>query len=104
MVSVVGSGTTFETADYAPVVVTYKGREFAAALMNVPHAGSNTSPPGKITPKLSGGFTNMVNGDYIKDNNVTGHFCLHFEGSTRHTDNAVDDKAQHAINQMQENP
>ena len=100
MKDTIGFGSDFKTAKYTPVVVEFEGRRFAAALMNVPHAGSNVTPPGKITKKLSGGFDNIVNGDYIKDNGVIGHFCLHFFGSIRHTDNNTDQKAMAAINSI----
>ena len=98
MKDVMGFGSEFKDATYTPVVVKVDNRKFAAALMNVPHAGSTTTPLGKNAKNLSGGISNVANSNYIKYNEVTGHFCLHFRGSIRHTDNETDSKAQNAIN------
>jgi len=50
--------------DPRPVIVTFNGRNFAAAINGMPHGGS-------VTP----------------GNGVNGHFCLHFYGSTTHNGN-----------------
>ena len=50
--------------DPRPVIVTFNGRSFAAAINGMPHGGSQ-----------------------IAGNGVSGHFCLHFYGSTTHNGN-----------------
>jgi len=50
--------------DPRPVIVTFNGRSFAAAINGMPHGGSMTA-----------------------GNGVNGHFCLHFYGSTTHNGN-----------------
>ena len=50
--------------DPRPVIVTFNGRSFAAAINGMPHGGSQ-----------------------IANNGVSGHFCLHFLGSTTHNGN-----------------
>lgn len=50
--------------DPRPVLVTFNGRTFAAAINGMPHGGS------------------MVAG-----NGINGHFCLHFYGSATHNGN-----------------
>ena len=49
-----------------PVWVTVGDRTFAAAINGMPHAGSSVS-----------------------GNGLSGHFCLHFRGSTSHTSNSA---------------
>lgn len=91
---------SFESSDYHPVICTINGNKYAGAFMAFPHAGSTKTKPGTKTKKLTGGFSNILNGNYISDNNVVGHFCLHFKNSTRHTDNSIDNEAQKAIKQI----
>jgi len=50
--------------DARPVLATFNGRTFAAAIHTMPHAGST-----------------------IHDNGKNGHICLHFLGSTPHNGN-----------------
>ena len=88
---------SFESATYRPVIVSIGVERYKAALMGFPHAGSNSTPFGQKTKKLSGGFRNMPNWDYNRDNSIVGHFCLHFPGSVRHTDKKEDPNAQKAI-------
>lgn len=88
---------SFEKSTYKPVIVEIGSERYAAALMGFPHAGSNFTPFKQRTKHLSGGFKNMRNWDYSRDNGVEGHFCLHFLGSIRHTDKKTDLEAQKAL-------
>jgi hypothetical protein len=97
MLSCFPEDDSFENATYRPVIVNLGSEKYAAALMGFPHCGSNSTPFKQITKKLSGGFTNMPNWNYIRDNGTVGHFCLHFLGSAKHTDKKEDAKAQRAI-------
>ena len=103
MMDTMGKGDSFEEAEYTSVIVDVNGRKMAAALMNFVHGGNASEPSGKIVNKLSGGFKNVVNVDFVKNNNATGHVCLHFLGSLRHTDNKIDHKAQKSIYMMRAN-
>jgi len=97
MLSCFPQDTSFKDATYRPVIVNLGSERYAAALMGFPHCGSTSTEFKQMTKKLSGGFTNMPNWDYIRDNGIVGHFCLHFLGSTKHTDKKEDTKAQKAI-------
>lgn len=101
MNSVFGKDKSFETAMYRPVIIEINDSKYGAALMGFPHAGSNETDFKEITDKRSGGFDEGPNWDYVRDNGTTGHYCLHFRGSIRHTDEMHDDKAQSAINELQ---
>jgi len=50
--------------DPRPVIVTYNGRNFAAAIHGMPHGGTQN-----------------------RSNGAGGHFCIHFYGSTTHNGN-----------------
>lgn len=65
-----------------PVVVQIQDRLLAASITGMPH-GEN------------------VNG-HISDNNFTGHFDIHFQGSRRHKDNAEDEQHQNMIKKAAE--
>lgn len=93
---------SFEQAYYYPVICTIDGKKYGAAIMSFPHAGSTKTPPGTKTKILTGGFRNILNGNYIRDNGVVGHFCLHFKDSRRHTDEKQDKNAQEAINKIKQ--
>jgi hypothetical protein len=97
MLSCFPKDSSFENSTYRPVIVNLGSERYAAALMGFPHAGSNHTPFKQMTKELSGGFTDIPNWDYNRDNGIAGHFCLHFLGSTRHTDKKEDPKAQRAI-------
>jgi len=100
MNSVFAKDKSFESAQYRPVIIEKDGLRYGAALMGFPHAGSLETKFKETTPERSGGFGEGPNWDYIRDNDAVGHFCLHFKGSIRHTDEKVDDKAQEAINKL----
>ena len=93
----------FVTVTFRPVIITIYGNQYGCALMGFPHAGSLTSEFGERIPKRSGGFGAGINWDYLRDNGVTGHFCLHFRNSIKHTDKMPDKGAQQAINYIEKN-
>jgi opacity protein-like surface antigen len=100
MLSVFPKDVSFEEATYRPVIVEISGKKYGAALMGYPHAGSLETKFKEKTNKRSGGFGYGTNWDYNRYNGTTGHFCLHFRGSIRHTDKESDEKAQKAIDSI----
>lgn len=97
MLSCFPKDKSFKEATYRPVIVEIGFNRYGAALMGFPHCGSTSTQFKEKTRVLSGGFRNMRNWDSIRNNDVVGHFCLHFVGSLRHTDYKTDIKAQNAI-------
>lgn len=61
-----------------PILVTYKGRTFAASMNFMPHGNA----PGKIV-----------------DNGFPGHFCIHFLNSKTHGTNKVDSDHQRCVSE-----
>ena len=100
MNSIYKMSTKFDNVDYHGVYIIVDGIKIGAALMNFPHAGSTITKPGTTTKELTGGFKNILNGNHIDDNGPIGHYCLHFVGSIKHTDNEPDIKAQAEINKL----
>lgn len=80
-----------------PVIIEYKGRRIAASASGMPHAGNDNAPGGVYTSWRSGGYSGGVNLDYIKGNNMNGHFDIHFLNSTRHKDGKIDEKHQYCV-------
>ena len=100
MSSVFSKETSFESADYRPVIIDIDGNRYGAALMGFPHAGSEETKFKETTSKRSGGFDEGPNWDFVRDNGITGHYCLHFRGSIRHTDELADKNAQSALDKL----
>ena len=83
------------------VVVTLPdGSKVAASLHNMGHAGLDDEPWLAQVSNRSGGFGSGKNLDYVKGNNVDGHMCLHFIGSTHHFDGLPDKRAQAEIKKI----
>lgn len=80
-----------------PIVVIVNGRKLAAAMAGMPHAGLDAYPSDANVSNRSGGYGYGPNFDYIKGNNMDGHFCVHFPGSLRHADWQVDPVMQAMI-------
>jgi len=100
MNSVFGEDSSFETAKYRSVIIDINNGKYGAALMGFPHAGSAETEFKEITDDRSGDFGKGPNWNYIRDNDTTGHYCLHFRGSIRHTDKKSDDRAQSSIDKL----
>ena len=68
-----------------PVLVFMPDGELvAASIHNMPHAGIEEEPYLKIVKNRTAGYGEGVNRDYVKNNGMSGHVCLHFLGSKSH--------------------
>ena len=68
-----------------PVVVFMPdGSLVAASIHNMPHAGIDEQPYLSIVSNRTGGYGKGYNRDYVKNNGMSGHVCLHFAGSRSH--------------------
>ena len=73
------------------------GELVAASIHNMPHAGVEWEPYLKIVNKRTGGYGTGINRDYVKNNGMSGHVCLHFYGSKSHKTKKEDIKHQDKI-------
>jgi LysM repeat protein len=80
-----------------PVIVEYNGRRIAGSASGMPHAGNDNAQGGEYTSWRSGNYGAGINLDYVKGNNMNGHFDIHFLNSTKHKDGLVDEKHQNNI-------
>ncbi|KEI00373.1 hypothetical protein [Clostridium botulinum] len=80
-----------------PVIVEIDGRRLAASMSAMPHAGLDSSPAFVMVNNRSAGFGRGQNLDVIKNNDMDGHFDIHFLNSTRHMDGKKDPQHQNAI-------
>lgn len=69
---------------YRPVLIIVDGRKIAASAAGMPHAGLDAYPAEKDCYNRSGDYGYGPNWDYIKGNNMDGHFDIHFRNSTSH--------------------
>lgn len=68
-----------------PVLVLMPdGQLVAASIHNMPHAGVEEEPYLKLVKNRTGGYGEGLNRDYVKNNGMSGHVCLHFLGSKSH--------------------
>jgi hypothetical protein len=80
-----------------PVHVYIDGRVLAASMSAMPHAGLDSAPAYEYIRNRSGGYGRGENLDVIKDNDMDGHFDIHFLNSTRHKDGRKDPDHQSMI-------
>lgn len=73
------------------------GRKIAASIAGMPHAGLDDFPANQNISNRSGDYGYGPNYDYIKGNNMDGHFDVHFQGSLRHKDWQLDPRHQSMI-------
>lgn len=85
------------TWDRRPVIVTVGSRKMAASLAGMPHAGVDSQPANRVVSSRSGGYGRGINYDAVKNNDVCGHFDLHFLGSRTHGTNRVDARHQEMV-------
>jgi len=76
------------------VLVYVNDYVFAGSLTNFPHAGLDRYPKLATISNRSGGFGRGLNFDAVKGNGVDGHICLHFAGSTLHSNGATNARHQ----------
>lgn len=78
-------------------IIVCNGRRIAASLSSMPHAGNDNDLGGHHTNWRSDNYGPGLNFDYIKNNNMHGHFDIHFLNSTRHKDGQIDHNHQKNI-------
>lgn len=79
------------------VIVNVNGREMAASLAAMPHAGREDQPYGAVVNNRSGGYGRGANLDGVKGNNMSGVIDLHFYKSKTHGSNRVDPAHQNMV-------
>jgi hypothetical protein len=68
-----------------PVIVIMPDNSLvAASIHNMPHAGIDDAPFLAKVKNRTGGYGTGYNRDYVKNNGMSGHVCLHFAGSRSH--------------------
>ena len=80
-----------------PVVLEIGERRLAASMAGMPHAGLDELPADQTVSSRSGGYGRGTNLDKIKDNDMSGHFDVHFLNSRTHGTDKVDPQHQAAI-------
>ncbi len=80
-----------------PVLVEIDGRLLAASMAGMPHAGLDNKPANVTVSSRSLGYGRGANLDAVKNNNMSGHFDIHFKNSRTHGTNRVDAAHQKAI-------
>lgn len=80
-----------------PVIIKIDGRLLAASMAGMPHAGLDSKPANVAVSGRSGGYGRGTNLDTVKNNNMDGHFDVHFKNSRTHGTNRVDAAHQKAI-------
>jgi len=80
-----------------PVIIKINGRFLAASMAGMPHAGLDSKPANAVVSGRSGGYGRGTNLDTVKNNNMDGHFDVHFKNSRTHGTNRVDAAHQKAI-------
>lgn len=73
-----------------PILLIVNGRQIAASIAGMPHAGLDAYAANINVDNRSGNYGYGPNYDYIKGNGMDGHFDVHFLGSLRHVDWQLD--------------
>lgn len=73
-----------------PVIIEFNNRKIAASASIMPHAGNDSAPANDYTTWRSGDYGPGPNYDFIKGNDMDGHFDIHFLNSTKHVDGQLD--------------
>ncbi len=79
------------------IIVNVNGREMAASMAAMPHAGRDDEPYGKVIDNRSGGYGRGQNLDGVKNNNMSGVIDIHFYKSKTHGTNSIDNKHQKMV-------
>lgn len=79
------------------ILVHFNNRIIAASMNGMPHAGLENQPEGKYVSDRSAGYGYGYNFDMVKNNGVSGHFCLHFRDSKLHSTRTKDPKHQQMV-------
>lgn len=84
------------------IVVDVDGRNLAASMNGMPHAGLEKYPSLQYVSGRSGGYGSGTNYDEVKGNNFNGHFCIHFYKSRTHGSNKEDANHQAMVKKANE--
>ncbi len=84
------------------IIVKVNGMEFAASMNSMPHAGLDRYAANAYLNSRSGGYGKGYNLDAVKNNDMDGHFCIHFYGSRLHSNNQVDWSHQEKVKEANE--
>ncbi|WHH59393.1 peptidoglycan-binding domain-containing protein [Petroclostridium sp. X23] len=79
------------------VIVNVNGREMAASIAAMPHAGRDDKPFGVTVDNRSGNYGRGANLDGVKNNDMSGVVDLHFYQSKTHGTNRVDTAHQNMV-------
>lgn len=79
------------------LVIMPDKRRIAASIHNMPHAGIDDAPYLDKVTKRTGNYGEGYNRDYVKNNGMSGHVCLHFAGSKSHKTKSKIPEHQKAI-------
>lgn len=82
-----------------PVIVITGEKRIAASMAGMPHAGLDNKPANVTVSGRSTGYGTGINLDTIKENNMDGHFDVHFLNSRTHATNKVDSAHQKMVKQ-----
>lgn len=77
-----------------PVLIKINGRAIAASAAGMYHAGNEWAAGGAWTDWRSDNYGPGINYDYVKGNNASGHFDIHFYNSLKHSDGKSDSAHQ----------
>lgn len=72
-----------------PILIKFNGRQIAASMSSLPHAGNDVTAGGVWTSWRSDNYGAGTNFDWIKSNGIDGHFDIHFLNSTAHNTGLV---------------
>ncbi|NMM62800.1 LysM peptidoglycan-binding domain-containing protein [Clostridium sp. P21] len=86
------------TWNVRPMILETNGRKIAVSVAGMPHAGLDAYPSDVSIANRSGNYGTGPNLDYVKGNDMNGHFDIHFLGSLRHKDWQIDPNHQAMIN------
>lgn len=79
------------------IIVDVNGYRLAASMTAKPHAGRDDKPANIVVDNRSGGYGQGQNLDTVKDNNMDGHFDIHFLNSKTHGTNRINEEHQQMI-------
>lgn len=82
------------------VLVTENGNSYIVSMHSMPHAGTDSKPGGTTVKFRSQGYGSGTNWDFVKDNGMNGHICIHFKGSKTHGTQKVVYKHQYEIDKL----
>lgn len=67
-----------------PILIKFNGRQIAASMASMPHAGNDAAAAAVWTSWRSDNYGAGTNFDWIKNNGIDGHFDIHILNSTTH--------------------